>query len=86
MSPLQKALAPAERGALLRVFIEIIARSNAPRSSVFNFYRGFYYELSEDDPFAVSGRARHSVRAAVWLTRNGAHRVTRPKKSFCYPL
>ena len=24
------------------------------------------------------GRARHSVRAVVWLARNGAHGVTHP--------
>jgi hypothetical protein len=26
----------------------------------------------------VGGRARHSVRAVVWLVGNGAHGVTRP--------
>ena len=28
----------------------------------------------------VEGRARHSVRAVVWLAGNGAHGVTRPTK------
>lgn len=32
MNPLQKAHAPAERGALLRVFIGIIARGKSPNS------------------------------------------------------
>jgi hypothetical protein len=26
----------------------------------------------------LDGRTRHSVRAATYLTTNGAHRVTRP--------